>query len=387
LIVRIAYYAPLKSPRHPTPSGDRQVARLLREALVDAGHDVPLVSEFSSFDRTGDPARQAALREEGQALARRLASEWLHGAADARPDLWLTYHVFYKAPDWLGPTVATALGIPYVIFEASHAAKRANGAWAIGHAAAAQAIQRAALVACPSRDDVPAIVSLRGTGAGVMHVPPFLDVAPFADARDRRMELRARMAAELDLDPAHPWLLAVAMMRPPDKLASYAALAAALARLADLEWSLVVAGDGSARGEVERALETAAPGRTRFAGRRDLPGLVPLYAACDLFVWPAVNEAYGMAMLEAQAAGLPVVSSDLRGVPDVVQHDRTGLLAPPGDVAGFAARIRELLTDPARRHDMGDAAAAYVASERGLDVARRRLDAALAAVRMAAKAA
>jgi glycosyltransferase involved in cell wall biosynthesis len=88
-----------------------------------------------------------------------------------------------------------------------------------------------------------------------------------------------------------------------------------------------------------------------------------------------------MAMLEAEAAGLPVVSSDLRGVPDVVLDGTTGLLAPPGDDAAFAGCVRALLDDPARRNAMGEAAARFVATERGMDVAARRLAEAFAALR------
>ena len=54
--MKIAFYSPLKSPNHPVPSGDRQVARLLVDALVRGGAQVDLVSEFRSYDR-GDPAR------------------------------------------------------------------------------------------------------------------------------------------------------------------------------------------------------------------------------------------------------------------------------------------------------------------------------------------
>ena len=122
--MEIAYYAPLKSPTHGTPSGDRRVAGLLMDALACAGHHVTLVTDFSSFDKAGDAQRQAALRDEGLALARRLVEQWRDGERGALPDLWLTYHVFYKAPDWLGPYVSAALGIPYVIAEASHAPKR-----------------------------------------------------------------------------------------------------------------------------------------------------------------------------------------------------------------------------------------------------------------------
>ncbi|MBK8741135.1 MAG: glycosyltransferase family 4 protein [Betaproteobacteria bacterium] len=382
--MEIAYYAPLKSPTHGTPSGDRRVAGLLMDALACAGHHVTLVTDFSSFDKAGDAQRQAALRDEGLALARRLVEQWRDGGRGARPDLWLTYHVFYKAPDWLGPYVSAALGIPYVIAEASHAPKRAGGPWAIGHEACGDAIRRADLVVCPSRDDIAGIRALTGAPERILHLPPFLDAAPFAAAREDRGAHRARFAAAHDLDPQLPWLLAVAMMRPGDKLASFAALAAALARVRDVEWRLLVAGDGPARAQVESALESAVPGRTRYLGEMTLAGLAPLCAACDLFAWPAVNEAYGMAMLEAQAAGLPVVSSNLRGVPDVVQDGRTGLLAPPGDEVAFAARIRELLTDPARRRAMGTAAARFVADERGVAVAAQRLADALASVRSGA---
>jgi glycosyltransferase involved in cell wall biosynthesis len=94
-----------------------------------------------------------------------------------------------------------------------------------------------------------------------------------------------------------------------------------------------------------------------------------VYAASDICVWPAVNEAYGMAMLEAQAAGLPVVSCATRGVPDVVQHGTTGLLAPQIDAPSLALCLRDLLSDPARRRSMGTASARFVAHSRSLQQA------------------
>ena len=378
--MEIAYYAPLKSPTHGTPSGDRRVAGLLMDALQRAGHHVNLVSDFSSYDKSGDPGRQAALREQGTELAHRLAAQWRGGRSGPRPDLWFTYHLFYKAPDWLGPRVSAALGIPYVLAEASYANKRAGGPWAIGHEACGNAIRSADLVVCPSRDDIAGVRALVGLDERILHLPPFLDPAPFRAARGTREAHRIRLAADHDLDLRVPWILAVAMMRPGDKLASYRALATALARVADLEWRLIVAGDGPARAQVEAAFEDALPGRTRFLGEMALADLAWLYAACDLFAWPAVNEAYGMAMLEAQAAGLAVVSSNLRGVPDVVLDGRTGLLAIPGDDASFAARLRELLTDHARRDAMGHAAADFVASKRGVDAAAQHLSDALVRV-------
>jgi len=372
--MRIAFYAPLKSPMHATPSGDRRVAALLIQALERAGHRVAVASEFSSLDMVGDAARQAALGAQGRDRARQLTERWQSAGASERPELWFTYHLYYKAPDWLGPAVSASLRIPYVIAEPAFAPKRALGPWASGHEAVRAAIGQASLAISPSRDDLDCLRPLVSSADRLVHLPPFLDAAALAEARAHRGRWRAALASAHRLDPQRPWLVVAAMMRPGDKLASYRELAEALALLQDLSWQLLVAGDGPARGEAERALERAAPGRVRFLGALASEALAGAYAAGDLYIWPAVNEAYGMAMLEAQAAGLPVVSSDLRGVPDVVRHGDTGLLATPGDPRALAAQARRLLEDPQARSAMGERAAAWVARERGIDVAAGVLD-------------
>ncbi len=167
-------------------------------------------------------------------------------------------------------------------------------------------------------------------------------------------------------------------MRSGDKLASYRLLAQALAQLADLSWQILVVGDGSARAEIQALLEHVAPGRTHFLGECASDKLASIYAASDICIWPSVNEAYGMAMLEAQAAGVPVVSCAVRGVPDVVCDGHTGLLAPPGDAAELAKLARELINDPVQRTEMGQAAAHFVFSERSTWEAARRLNQAFA---------
>jgi len=371
--MRIAFYAPLKSPTHGTPSGDRRVAGLFMDALARAGHQVELVSTFRSYDSAGDPVRQAGLREQGIALGRRLGTQWRDGPAAARPDLWFTYHAYYKSPDWLGPEASGVLGIPYVVAEASHAAKRAGGPWDIGHRGALESIRRADLLLCPTHDDVEGLRSVVAAPERVAWMPPFLDPVMFRAAAGERLAHRARLASAHGLDADVPWIAVVAMMRDGDKLASYRMLAGALGRLRDLRWRLLVAGDGTARAAVESALEASIPGRAVVLGALGMAEIAPLNAASDICVWPAVNEAYGMAMLEAQAAGLPVVSCATRGVPDVVEHGRTGLLAPAGDEAALAALVRELLMDAGRRARLSDAAAAFIASDRSIIAAAARL--------------
>ena len=107
---------------------------------------------------------------------------------------------------------------------------------------------------------------------------------------------------------------------------------------------------------------------------QDLPGL---YAACDLLVWPAVNEAYGMALLEAQACGLPVVAGRCGGVGEIVADGETGLLTAAGDGKAFAEAVKTLIEDPSRRGAMADAALAKVEAQHGIAAAARRLDAVL----------
>ena len=374
--MRIAFYAPLKAPTHPTPSGDRRVASLFMDALARAGHRVELASAFRSFDGAGDAARQGVLRREGEALAAQMIDQWRGRAREERPALWFTYHLYYKAPDWLGPAVSSALGIPYVVAEASHAGKRAGGAWAIGHDAVAHAARQAALVLCPSRIDLPGLAPLVARERLVL-LPPFLDPAPYRAAAAERDAHRSRISRACLVEAGVPWIAVAAMMRAGDKLASYLMLADALERLAHLPWRLLVAGDGPERSAVEGAFARIAS-RVTFLNEVDPRELASVYAASDLYLWPAVNEAYGMALLEAQAAGVPVVSCAVRGVPEIVIDQRTGLLAPSLDADVLAERAASLLGDPGRRATLGRQAAAFVAAERSVEQAARTLDAALA---------
>ena len=119
--MRISFYAPLKSPDHPVPSGDRRMARLLITALELAGHKIALASDFRSYEGTGDPLLQEAMFATGRVEAEHIVQTCLEQPVNNRPEIWFTYHQYYKAPDHLGPIVSSALGIPYVVAEPSHA--------------------------------------------------------------------------------------------------------------------------------------------------------------------------------------------------------------------------------------------------------------------------
>lgn len=372
--MRVAFYAPLKPPDHPVPSGDRRMGRLLLAALRQVGHQVLLASRLRTYEGAGDGVRQARIRAQGDAIAARLIARYQAAAADQRPEAWLTYHPYYKAPDWLGLAVSGALDIPYLIAEASHAPKRAEGPWAVGHAASATSVMAADGVLCLNPADIPCLLPLVRDRSRVIQLAPFLDPEPYR--RVARGPARTELAARLGLDPGPPWLLAVAMMREGDKLKSYRILGDALARLGERDWRLLVVGGGQAEEAVSAALAPLGNRVVRL-GVLAPDGLAPFYAAADILTWPAINEAYGMALLEAQASGLPVVAGDSGGVASIVESGHTGLLTPPGDVAAFAAAAGRLLDDANLRAAMGAAARRRVALQHGITTAARQLDDAL----------
>lgn len=357
--MRIAFYAPLKPPDHEVPSGDRHMARGLVAALEGAGHEVVLASRLRAWSRTPadlEPVRQAARREAAELIAR-----WQGGGQ--APELWFTYHLYYRAPDWIGPAVAAALDIPYVVVEASFAMKRAAGPWAPGHDAVAAALRQARVVFALKDGDVPGLAKVAGFGAEVVALPPFVDVPQSAPAVKKQA--------------GGPVLLAVGMMRARAKLDSYRFLAAALLPLVRSDWTLIIAGDGPARGEVEAAFAEFPPGRVRFVGAMPAGEIAALYAAADLFVWPGIDEAYGMVYLEAQAAGLPVVATASGGVRNVVVDGVSGRLVARRDPVAYGQAIEDLLSRPDERRSLGMRAARFVREERSLGAASAIVDAAL----------
>jgi glycosyltransferase involved in cell wall biosynthesis len=365
--MRIAFYAPLKPPDHPVASGDRAMARALMAALTTAGHDVSVASRFRSYD-SGDAARQIRLRDLGEALARRLLRRI---ERESQPDLWFTYHLYHKAPDWLGPAVSRRLGIPYVLAEASFAPKQAGGLWDIGHRAAADAIRYADRIFQPNPADAECVLPLIDAPERLVLLRPFLETKLFRGPK--RSESRAAIARRFQLDPAEPWLVAVAMMRDDQKLLSYRVLAEALSGLTDLPWRLIVAGEGPAEAKV-RATFARLGERIRWVGVLERDVLRQLYRAADLYVWPAVKEAWGMAFLEAQAAGLPAVAGKSGGVPAIISDKETGLLVAEGDAGAFAEAVSTLLAQPELRAAMSKAAMERAEREHDIRLAAELID-------------
>lgn len=353
--MNIAFYAPLKSPNHPVPSGDRLMARLLMEAMERAGHAVTVASELRAF--SSDPAAtgRADIDREAAAEIERLSKLWsLEGA----PDAWFCYHPYYKAPDLLGPQLARRFGLAYLTAEASYSRRRNQGIWAQDQQRLIEAVRSATVNICFTRRDRDGLLEGAPDGQYAL-LRPFIEPAPFLAAGP---------------SPRPGRLVTVAMMRAGDKMESYRMLAAALARLPHLSWTLAVVGDGPLREEVEAMFASLPPGRITWHGQRGTHEIAEILRQSSIYAWPGTGEAYGLAYLEAQAAGLPVVAQAVAGVPEVVRHDVTGLLTPAGDVAAYAAALERLLTDGAERDRMADAARRFVTEECSIERAAQHLD-------------
>ena len=128
----------------------------------------------------------------------------------------------------------------------------------------------------------------------------------------------------------------------------------------------VIVGDGPRRAELEadaRSLGLAQ--HVSFLGHReDVPALL---AEADLFVLPSRSEAFPNGVLEAMAAGLPVVASRVGGLLDLVEHERTGLLVRPDDATELAKAIADVVRQPERAAALGEAARARVAARYSFD--------------------
>ena len=349
-------------PNHPVPSGDRLMARLLVRALEQGGHKVSLISELRSYAKRPRADDYIKIEEQARAEIARISDHWTAGP---QPDIFFSYHPYYKAPDLLGPELATRFQIPYVTAETSYSKRRNTGYWAQTQNSVLAGIKLAAVNICFTKRDRDGIKAAAPT-AHVSMLRPFIDLDPFFQSSS--------------LGEANPHrLITVAMMRPGDKMESYKMLAKALACLSpQLPWSLSVVGDGEMNAEVTALFTDFGPDRIIWHGEVTTPEVAALLSQSALYVWPGYGEAYGLAFLEAQATGLPVVAMNVAGVPEAVEHEVTGLLTAPDDPAAFAGAIERLLLNRDERIRMGKMAHQVILAERTLAQAVGALDEILA---------
>jgi glycosyltransferase involved in cell wall biosynthesis len=117
--------------------------------------------------------------------------------------------------------------------------------------------------------------------------------------------------------------------------------------------AVLFAGAGPERERLQaEVLARGLEGTVRILGQRaDMPALLAL---SWLVVLPSLAESFGLAALEASSAGVPVVASDAGGLPEVVAHERTGLITPRGDAAALAEAVSRVILDAGLRNRFGE---------------------------------
>lgn len=389
--MNIAFYAPMKSPNHHQPSGDRLIARNTMAALELAGHKITLASSLRSWEGAGDKEAQNRIRQNAAQEADQLITQWLNETDEtnevkektARPELWFTYHCYHKSPDWLGPAVSKSLSIPYVLMETSHArTKPRNAPWQQGLEQTQHAIASADLLISINRADMEGVDRVRSATSIHHYVPPFIDINPGSETN--------LASTEQTSDDVENRLLAVAMMRHGDKLQSYEILAEAMSRLDTDSWHLDIVGDGAAKAEVLSLFKHLSNHQTDVQGDQPVKfhgELAPADVAermkqADYLVWPGINEALGMVYLEAQACGLPVIAGKMAGTADLISHQQSGWLVANPDAGGMASAIDQAcLLDKKERSSMRETAASYCHNRHSLSAAAQLLDDALQSIK------
>lgn len=204
-------------------------------------------------------------------------------------------------------------------------------------------------------------------GERIWVVPNGVDADAFT-VEEGKEELRAG----LGMDLVGPVIGYIGRLEGPVKGLAHLLEAMAIMRREGFACTMGVFGEGPWEGEMRRrAHALGIHGLVRLYGmRRDIPRVLK---ALDLLVLPSLREGCPNAILEAMAAGVPVLATCVGGVPEMVEHGVTGWLVPPCDPQALAQGIRWMLEDKAAATDMAKKAHAWVRASRSMDATARAL--------------
>jgi glycosyltransferase involved in cell wall biosynthesis len=162
---------------------------------------------------------------------------------------------------------------------------------------------------------------------------------------------RGEIARELNISPASKIIGIVARLQG---IKNHKCLIRAMQKVSKRfpDAILLIIGDGSLRGELMELVSSEdLQDNIHFLGtRNDIPRLLSML---DIFVLCSLSEGLPLTILEAMAAGKPIVATGVGGIPEVIQDGADGIIIPSDDPDGLADAISELLRDDGKRHDMG----------------------------------
>lgn len=347
--MKIAYYMPFKPMGHPNPSGDLVIGTELYEHLRGKENAIELVSKLR--------CRWIYYRPLALLRLLREKSRVVNHCRESRPDLWLSYHSYYKAPDLLGSACSQKLGIPYAIFQGIYSTKRRRRLATLpGFLLNRRVLLTADHVFANKKGDYANLQRLLPEPR-LSYIAPGIHPRFFVFAEDWRRNLRQSWGLA-----GETVVMTAAMMRPGVKTAGLTQVIESCAELCrhGLPLRLIIAGDGSCRQLLEKKAALLLADRVFFLGKIPRQEMYRYYSAADLFAFPGIEESLGMVYLEAQSCNLPVVACRDWGAAEAVVHGQTGLLSPAAESNRFTADIRSLIEHPELRGKLAGAAGQHV---------------------------
>jgi glycosyltransferase involved in cell wall biosynthesis len=361
--MNIAYYMPFKPMDHSNPSGDLITGTELHNHLADRGHAITLASKLRCRWIYYRPLTLLRLLSEKSKIFRRYNA--------TRPDLWLSYHSYYKAPDLLGATCSKKLGIPYVIFQGIYSTKRRKKLKTLpGFLLNRNVLQSADHIFTNKQRDLTNLKRLLPENR-LSYIAPGIHPRLFEFSGNWRKKLR-----QLWTIGNETIVMTAAMMRPGVKTEGISAVMKSCSELVQrgLPLRLIIAGDGSCRQQLERKAAQLLPNRVHFLGKIPRQELYQYYSAADIFAFPGIEESLGMVYLEAQSCNLPVVAYQDWGGGEAVVHGQTGLLSPAAEPSLFTTYIQCLTEETTTRQTLARKAGEHIRRNHDLDYNYNQLE-------------
>ena len=194
-------------------------------------------------------------------------------------------------------------------------------------------------------------------------IPNFVDTAAFSPCSHTNGK-DTQLLKQLRCSSAEKVIIHVSNFRPVKRIGDVIKIFAA-AR-AKVPCSLILVGDGPERSMAEElARKLNISSKVSFLGKQEV--FAGVLSNSDVFLMPSETESFGLAALEAMSCGVPAVTSNIHGLPEVVVDGETGFLCPVGDIDGMADKVVQILTDPDLQHRLGQAARKRAIEKFGVD--------------------
>ncbi len=361
--MKIAFYAPFKPLGHKNPSGDLIIAQGLVNFLKQQGHEIKVQSRLRARWIYFKPWLWLVLFKEYIQIAFRLLQD--------PPDLWLTYHSYYKAPDLIGPWICKMMGLKYLIFQGIYSTKQKRRIKTIP----GFYLNRAALLQADHifTNKAPDLKNLKRliSESKLSYIKPGILPHQFENDKHLGNENLKRWSI-----PECPIVLTAAMFRDDVKTKGLIWLIECLGKLKDenKRFHLVIAGSGQMEENLRKIADQHLPEYHTFVGKIERDQMPAFYSAGDVFAFPGIGESLGMVFLEAQSCGLPVIAFDNAGIPEVVENQKTGFLVPLYDGTAFSTKLAQLLSDKTLCRQMGEDAAFFVRKNHSIEKNYKKIE-------------